>query len=68
MLIHMAMYDDDCPDSVKRVVLNLDGTVKPVAHFEVDGGPDENPSHIETRFLQAELAMGGPLLDQHLAR
>ena len=40
----------------------------PVAHFEVDGGPDENPSHIETRFLQAELAMGGPLLDQHLAR
>ena len=49
-------------------ILNPDGTVKPVAHFEVDGGPDENPSHIETRFLQAELAMGGPLLDQHLAR
>ena len=68
MLIHMAMYDDDCPDSVKRVVLNPDGTVKPVAHFEVGGGPGENPSHIETRFLQAELAMGGPLLDQHLAR
>ena len=38
-------------------------TVKPVVQLEVDGGADENPEGRETRFLQAELLLGGPLLD-----
>ena len=92
MLLRMALDDKQCPQTIKRVVLDQNGNAKPVAHFEVgaalrspsppsppflikrrgewqvDGGPDENPSHIETRFLQAELLMGGPLRDPRLRR
>ena len=38
------------------------GKVKPKVQLEVDGGGDENPTGRETRFLQTELLMGGPML------
>ena len=64
MMMHMAQSEiSSCPDSVKRMMLRQDGSVKPVVQFEVDGGPDENPNHVETRFLLAEIALGGPSLN-----
>ena len=39
-----------------------DGGYKQVVQAEVDGGPDEGPTHAEVQFLQSEFAMGGPKL------
>ena len=67
-MTHMALSDDQCPATLKRMLLTSDGRVKPVLHFEVDGGPDENPNHLETRLLLAEICLGGPFLNPQRRR
>ena len=69
MMMHMARSSVSSSSAfLKRMVLQQNGSVKPVVHFEVDGGPDENPSHVETRFLLAEISMGGPSLNPNHRR
>ena len=69
MMLHMARSSESSsPASLKQIMLQQDGSVKPVAHFEVDGGPDESPRHVETRFLLAEISLGGPSLNPNHRR
>jgi len=63
----MALDDEECPAAIKRM-FTFEGAVKPVIHFEVDGGADENPNHIETKFLLAEMVLGGPHLKPEYRR
>ena len=72
-MVHLARNCGDNDDgqsvsSPKRLLLAEDGNVQPILHLEVDGGPDENPNHIGTRFLLADMALGGPLRREHLRR
>ena len=45
-----------------KLLWNPDGRRKVILSLEVDGGPDENPGHAETRWLLAECMVGGPRL------
>ena len=47
---------------LRPIFFTPEGKVKPKVQLEVDGGADEDPTKRETRFLQTELLMGGPLL------
>ena len=64
MLQERARTDDE----LQPIFFTSSGDVKPKVQLEVDGGSDENPTGRETRFLQAELLMGGPMLDQNQRR
>ena len=57
----MYMLQDLDDARAKTLFRTPDGGYKSIEHLEVDGGPDEDPSRMEVRFLQTERAMGGPL-------
>ena len=64
MLQERARTDED----LRPIFFTSSGEVKPKVQLEVDGGSDENPTGRETRFLQTELLMGGPMLDEKQRR
>ena len=51
-----------------KLLWNPDGRRKVILSLEVDGGPDENPGHAETRWLLAECMVGGPRLRGEMTR
>ena len=53
---------------LRTIFFTHEGKVKPKVQLEVDGGADEDPTKRETRFLQTELLMGGPSLDNEQRR
>lgn len=53
---------------LRPIFFTAAGQVKPKVQLEVDGGHDENPTGRETRFLQTELLMGGPFLENDQRR
>ena len=62
------MLQESQSPEVRRLYRTPEGGYKPVLQMEVDSGSDECLRGVETRFLAAEAAMGGPLKKKEMIR